>query len=87
MAKPLFGAQGVGLQRLSAGMDVPAPEECANVWYLQRYVDIQKLRFGTRLRFEARIAPELVLEGVGDRRRGLRAAAVGHERLRPIRRT
>lgn len=39
VAKPLFGAQGVGLRRLSSGMDVPAPEECCNVWYLQRYIE------------------------------------------------
>ncbi|HEX6827609.1 MAG TPA: RimK family alpha-L-glutamate ligase [Burkholderiales bacterium] len=39
VAKPLFGSQGVGLQRLRAGMDVPPAEECGNVWYLQRYVE------------------------------------------------
>lgn len=39
VSKPMFGSQGVGLSRLSAGMDVPAPEICGNVWYLQRYVE------------------------------------------------
>jgi tetrahydromethanopterin:alpha-L-glutamate ligase len=39
VAKPMFGSQGVGLSRLSAGMDVPPPEECAGAWYLQRYIE------------------------------------------------
>lgn len=39
VAKPLFGSQGVGLKRLTAGMEIPDPAECNNVWYLQRYVE------------------------------------------------
>ncbi|MGE5231796.1 MAG: ATP-grasp domain-containing protein [Deltaproteobacteria bacterium] len=39
VAKPLFGSQGVGLQRLRAGADIPDPAECGGVWYLQRYVE------------------------------------------------
>lgn len=39
VAKPLFGSQGVGLQRLRAGMDVPPPEQCGGLWYLQRYIE------------------------------------------------
>jgi tetrahydromethanopterin:alpha-L-glutamate ligase len=39
VAKPLFGSQGVGLQRLSAGMDLPDAADCNGVWYLQRYVE------------------------------------------------
>jgi RimK family alpha-L-glutamate ligase len=39
VAKPLFGSQGVGLKRLSAGMELPDPAECNGVWYLQRYVE------------------------------------------------
>lgn len=38
VSKPLFGSQGNGLARLSAGMDVPPAEAVQNVWYLQRYV-------------------------------------------------
>ncbi|HUL69381.1 MAG TPA: RimK family alpha-L-glutamate ligase [Gemmatimonadales bacterium] len=39
VAKPLFGSQGVGLRRLKALADLPRPEECNGVWYLQRYVE------------------------------------------------
>jgi RimK family alpha-L-glutamate ligase len=39
VVKPLFGSQGVGLKRLSAGMELPDPAECNGVWYLQRYVE------------------------------------------------
>lgn len=39
VAKPLFGAQGVGLRRLTAGHDIPDAAECGGVWYLQRYVE------------------------------------------------
>jgi tetrahydromethanopterin:alpha-L-glutamate ligase len=38
VAKPLFGSQGRGLARLSAGMDAPPAESCGAVWYLQRFV-------------------------------------------------
>lgn len=37
--KPLFGSQGTGLRRLSAGDALPPPEECNGVYYLQRYLD------------------------------------------------
>ena len=36
--KPLFGAQGRGLVRLSDAADLPPEEEVAGVYYLQRYV-------------------------------------------------
>ena len=39
VVKPLFGAQGVGLRRLTAGSDVPDAAQCNGVWYLQRYVE------------------------------------------------
>ncbi len=39
VVKPLFGAQGVGLRRLTAGNDIPAATDCSGVWYLQRYVE------------------------------------------------
>lgn len=38
VCKPLFGAQGKGLRRLRDADDLPSEEECAGVWYLQRYV-------------------------------------------------
>jgi tetrahydromethanopterin:alpha-L-glutamate ligase len=37
--KPLFGAQGTGLRRLSAGDALPPPAQCSGVYYLQRYLD------------------------------------------------
>jgi tetrahydromethanopterin:alpha-L-glutamate ligase len=37
--KPLFGSQGTGLRRLTGSTDLPAPEECDGVYYLQRYVE------------------------------------------------
>ncbi|MCS6877824.1 MAG: RimK family alpha-L-glutamate ligase [Geminicoccaceae bacterium] len=36
--KPLFGAQGRGLERLRGPEDLPSAEEASGVWYLQRYV-------------------------------------------------
>jgi RimK family alpha-L-glutamate ligase len=36
--KPLFGSQGKGLRRLAAGDELPAPEETAGVYYLQRFI-------------------------------------------------
>ena len=36
--KPLFGAQGRGLRRLSGPADVPEPEAMAGVYYLQPFV-------------------------------------------------
>lgn len=38
VSKPLFGSQGVGLIRISAGDDVPPADSISGVWYLQRYV-------------------------------------------------
>jgi tetrahydromethanopterin:alpha-L-glutamate ligase len=37
--KPLFGSQGKGLRRLSAGDELPAPDEYNGVYYLQRFID------------------------------------------------
>lgn len=39
VAKPLFGAQGKGLRLVFGPDDLPAQEEVAGVWYLQRYVE------------------------------------------------
>lgn len=38
VSKPLFGSQGIGLIRISAGDDVPPADSVSGVWYLQRYV-------------------------------------------------
>lgn len=38
VVKPLFGSLGVGLRRLTSGMDVPGAAECRGVWYLQHFV-------------------------------------------------
>ena len=40
--KPLFGAQGEGLQRLAAGMALPDMVAYRGVAYLQRFVDARK---------------------------------------------
>ena len=40
--KPLFGAQGEGLQRLAAGMSLPDMDVYHGVAYLQRFVDARK---------------------------------------------
>ena len=37
--KPLFGSQGAGLRRLSGAADLPPPQECDGVYYLQHYVE------------------------------------------------
>lgn len=37
--KPLFGSQGTGLRRLSAGVDIPGMEQYHHVVYLQGYVE------------------------------------------------
>jgi tetrahydromethanopterin:alpha-L-glutamate ligase len=37
--KPLFGSQGSGLRRLTAGMDIPGMEQYRHVCYLQGYVE------------------------------------------------
>jgi tetrahydromethanopterin:alpha-L-glutamate ligase len=46
VVKPLFGAQGIGLRRLTAGSDVPDAAACSGVWYLQRYVETSVGRAG-----------------------------------------
>lgn len=37
--KPLFGAQGYGLQRIYTASDLPAEEEVGSVYYLQHFVE------------------------------------------------
>jgi RimK family alpha-L-glutamate ligase len=37
LVKPLFGSQGEGIIRLTAGDALPAAELLGNVWYMQRY--------------------------------------------------
>ena len=39
VVKPLFGSQGRGLRRLDDAGALPAPDEVAGVYYLQRYVE------------------------------------------------
>jgi RimK family alpha-L-glutamate ligase len=39
VVKPLFGSQGRGLHRLTAGMDIPEAGVVNGVWYLQRFVE------------------------------------------------
>ncbi|NEV63633.1 ATP-grasp domain-containing protein [Thiorhodococcus minor] len=36
--KPLFGSQGEGIALVRAAADVPAPEDCSGLHYLQRYI-------------------------------------------------
>jgi RimK family alpha-L-glutamate ligase len=38
VSKPLFGAQGVGIRRLEASTDLPAPEDVGDVYYMQALV-------------------------------------------------
>lgn len=40
--KPLFGAQGEGLQRLAAGVPLPEMNSFQGVAYLQRFIDARK---------------------------------------------
>ncbi|MDB5598081.1 MAG: Alpha-L-glutamate ligase, RimK family [Xanthobacteraceae bacterium] len=40
--KPLFGSQGRGLRLIHGENDLPAPAEAAGVYYLQRYVGIER---------------------------------------------
>ncbi|MCK8515429.1 RimK family alpha-L-glutamate ligase [Methylonatrum kenyense] len=42
--KPLFGAQGEGVQRLERAGDLPPAAACQGVYYLQRYVDTGESR-------------------------------------------
>jgi tetrahydromethanopterin:alpha-L-glutamate ligase len=39
VVKPLFGSQGKGLERLTAGAAVPGEDQVHGVWYLQRFLD------------------------------------------------
>ncbi|HXT06766.1 MAG TPA: RimK family alpha-L-glutamate ligase [Roseiarcus sp.] len=39
--KPLFGAQGKGLRLIRAADDLPAPQEMAGVYYLQRFEPVE----------------------------------------------
>jgi RimK family alpha-L-glutamate ligase len=36
--KPLFGSQGTGLARIGHLAELPSPESCAGVYYLQRFI-------------------------------------------------
>lgn len=40
--KPLFGSQGRGLRLLHSELDLPAPAEVAGVYYLQRFVGVER---------------------------------------------
>jgi len=37
--KPLFGSRGVGLRRVRSADELPSTEECAGVYYLQRFIE------------------------------------------------
>jgi RimK family alpha-L-glutamate ligase len=39
--KPLFGSQGRGLKLIRTADELPAPDEVAGVYYLQRYVGVE----------------------------------------------
>ena len=43
--KPLFGSQGRGLRLIQNVDDLPAPTEVAGVYYLQRYVGVERNGF------------------------------------------
>ena len=43
--KPLFGSQGRGLRLIRKPADLPAPAEIAGVYYLQRYVGVDRNGF------------------------------------------
>lgn len=36
--KPLFGSQGAGLRRIATPAELPPPQDCNGIYYLQRYV-------------------------------------------------
>jgi tetrahydromethanopterin:alpha-L-glutamate ligase len=40
--KPLFGSQGRGLRLIHSELDLPAPAEVAGVYYLQRFVGVER---------------------------------------------
>jgi RimK family alpha-L-glutamate ligase len=40
--KPLFGSQGRGLKLIRAPEDLPSPSDVAGVYYLQRYVAVER---------------------------------------------
>ena len=43
MLKPLFGSQGRGLRLIRTADELPAPDEVAGVYYLQRYLGAEAL--------------------------------------------
>lgn len=43
--KPLFGSQGRGLRLLHSAADLPPPAELSGVYYLQRYVGVERQGF------------------------------------------
>ena len=43
--KPLFGSQGRGLRLIHSAADLPPPAEIAGVYYLQRYVGVERQGF------------------------------------------
>ena len=43
--KPLFGSQGRGLRLINSADELPAPAEVAGVYYLQRYVGVERNGF------------------------------------------
>src|ERR1700674_4358294 len=40
--KPLFGSQGRGLRLIQTGADIPEPDFVSGVYYLQRYVAVER---------------------------------------------
>jgi RimK family alpha-L-glutamate ligase len=43
--KPLFGSQGRGLRLIYSAQDLPPPSDVAGVYYLQRYVGVERKGF------------------------------------------
>lgn len=54
--KPLFGAQGRGLRLIRSLDELPAPEEVAGVYYLQRFIDTGPVTRDFRVLVSARRA-------------------------------
>ncbi|GAC1334358.1 MAG: RimK family alpha-L-glutamate ligase [Beijerinckiaceae bacterium] len=52
--KPLFGAQGRGLKLVRRAGDLPPPEEVAGVYYLQRFVGVDRGGFSDMRLFVSR---------------------------------
>jgi tetrahydromethanopterin:alpha-L-glutamate ligase len=42
--KPLFGSQGTGISLVRAREDLPAPETCQGIYYLQRFIPTGEVR-------------------------------------------